>query len=436
MRIAIIGAGALGSAIGGALAMGGADVLLVTRNKAHVAAVNADGLTMRIDGEDRPVRLAAATPQDARGPVDLAIMLAKSFHTEQAMREAVALVGPSTTVLSLQNGLGHEETLARVVGADKVIAGKTYAGGVFLAPGHVIAGIKGKETIIGELDGAPSGRVEAIAAAFRAAGLDIVVSDNIRGVMWDKLLVNVATGALAAITRLTYGDLYRVPEIEAAAIAAVGEAIAVARAEGIALETRDPRAAWEKARAGLPAAFKTSMLQSLEKGSVTEIDFINGAVVRAGARLGVATPVNATLLACVKGAERALAATPSAAGAYLEHAAIFVRDLPWHVRFFEAVCGWRVRQIDGEADAPRQVWLGGAQLIAAPGFDGAEGRVNHIGVRCADVEAAIAAALAFEGVGHLAKGRNWLTLPEGLIVELLPASAAAVGVALTVRPDL
>ena len=267
MRIAIIGAGALGSAIGGALATGGADVLLVTRNRAHVDAGNANGLLMRIDGEHRPARLAAALPQDAREPVDLAIMLAKSFHTEQAMRDAIALVGPKTTVLSLQNGLGHEETLARVVGAEKVIAGKTYAGGVFLAPGHVIAGVNGKETIIGELDGVRSARVAAIADVLARAGLDLRLSDDIRGVMWDKLLVNVATGALAAITRLTYGDLYRVPEIEATALAAVREALEVARAEGIALATSDPRAAWEKARAGLPAAFKTSLLQSLRKGT-------------------------------------------------------------------------------------------------------------------------------------------------------------------------
>lgn len=436
MKIAIIGAGALGSALGGALAMGGADVMLTTRNKAHVDAINANGLIMRIDGEDVAVRLRAITPDQASHPVDTAIVLAKSFHTEQAVRHAMALIGPRTTVISLQNGLGHEETLAAIVGADKVIAGKTYAGGVFLAPGHVVAGTKGKETIVGELNGASTPRVEAIAEAFRAAGLDIQVSDDIRGVMWDKLLVNVATGALAAVTRLTYGDLYAVPEIEETAIAAVGEAMAVARAQGVALETQDPRAAWVKAGAGLPSVFKTSMLQSLEKGSITEIDFINGSVVRAGRRLGVPTPVNATLVACVKGVERALSAKPTASGAYLEHAAIKVRDLDWHSRFFETVCGWQVRQIDGDADAPRQVWLGGAQLIATQGFDGAEGRVHHLGVRCADVDAACARALAIEGVGHLEKGRNWLTLPEGLIVELLPASAAAVGVALTVKPDL
>jgi 2-dehydropantoate 2-reductase len=123
--------------------------------------------------------------------------------------------------------------------------------------------------------------------------------------MWDKLLVNIATGALSGITRLPYGELYAVPELEVTAMAAVAEAIAVANASGIALETVHPRDAWVKAGSGLPPEFKASMLQSLEKGSVTEVDFINGAVVRAGAKAGVPTPVNATLVACVKGIERA-----------------------------------------------------------------------------------------------------------------------------------
>lgn len=126
----------------------------------------------------------------------------------------------------------------------------------------------------------------------------------------------------------------------------------------------------------------------------------------------------------------------SGAAGYLEHVAFRVRDIAWHIRFFSAVLGWQVRQIDGDEAAPRQVWLGGAQLIAAPEFDGTEGRANHIGVRCADVEAAMEAAYAFEGVTADPRGKNWLTLPEGFVVELLPASARAVTTALTVHPEL
>jgi 2-dehydropantoate 2-reductase len=209
-------------------------------------------------------------------------------------------------VLSLQNGLGHEDILAEAVGQERVLAGKTYAGGVLIGAGHIIGGTQGKDTHIGELNGEVTPRVTRIAEVFNQAGLLTYVSKNIMGTMWDKLLVNVATGALSGITRLTYGELYKLPEVEACAVAAVAEAMAVAKAKGIALTVTDPHQPWVKAAAGLPAEFKASMLQSLEKGSVTEIDFVNGAVVRWGAKLGVPTPVNQTLVACMKGVERGL----------------------------------------------------------------------------------------------------------------------------------
>jgi 2-dehydropantoate 2-reductase len=307
MKICMLGAGALGSAIGGTLAAGGSDVTLVDVYQAHVDAVNTHGLHMRVGDGERVVNLRATTNARDVGVVDLVIVLVKSFSTREAMIAAKSMVGANTVVMSLQNGLGHEDILADVVGPERVIAGKTYVGGVFLGPGRVIAGTTGKETLIGELDGADTPRVQAIAAEFEHAGLPVVVSGNIYGAMWDKLLVNVATGALAGITSLTYGDLYVVKEIEECAIAAVAEAMTVAKANGIELTIREPREAWAKASEGLPADFKTSMLQSLEKGGPTEIDFINGSVVRWGARRGVATPVNQALVACIKGIEHRLA---------------------------------------------------------------------------------------------------------------------------------
>ncbi len=310
MKIGVLGAGALGCAIGGVLTEAGHEVWLINRNAAHVEAMTQRGLMLRTDGVDRTVRVRAVTSavgvDSASRPADLLIVLVKSFHTEDAMRSAVSLVGPQTTVLSLQNGLGHEDVLAEMVGRDKLLAGKTYVGGTQLAPGHVIAGTRQKLTMIGELDGAVSARAKAIAAVFNAAGLDTTVSDNILGTIWDKLLVNVATGALSGITRLPYGELYQVPELEACAVAAVTEAMAVARACGVRLSITNPVDAWHMAGAGLPFEFKPSMLQSLEKGSITEIDYINGAVVQQGARHGIPTPVNQTLVAAIKGIERSL----------------------------------------------------------------------------------------------------------------------------------
>ena len=302
----MLGAGALGSAIGGTLARGGSDVTFVDPFEAHVDAINRSGLRMQTGAEERVVRVKAVTTASTLSPMDLVIVLVKSFHTRAAIEAAAPrIVGPGTVVMSLQNGMGHEDILADAIGREHVMAGKTYVGGVFLEPGRIIAGTEGKETLIGELNGNVSDRARAIAAEFGRAGLTTIVSDNIAATIWDKLLINVATGAVAGITRLTYGDLYQVPEIEASAIAAVAEAMAVAKAEGIKLSITDPRDAWVKASAGLPAAFKTSMLQSLEKGQMTEIDFINGAVVRAGAKVNVPTPVNSTLVACIKGIERA-----------------------------------------------------------------------------------------------------------------------------------
>lgn len=306
MTICIVGAGALGCAIGAALSDAGSNVWLINRSAEHVDAMRAHGLRIVGPQGERSVPVQAAPSCADIGTVDLVIVLVKSFHTRAAIEGARPAIGPDTAVLSLQNGLGHEDILAEVVGRERVLAGKTYVGGVLLGPGRIISGTAGKHTYLGELDGSRSARVLAIAAEFERAGLATTVSDNILGTMWDKLLVNVATGALSGITRLSYGGLYAVPELRDTALAAVAEAIAVARAGGVRLSIETPEQAWDKAAEGLPADFKASMLQSLEKGSTTEIDFINGAVVRGGAKHGVPTPVNAALVGCIKGIERAL----------------------------------------------------------------------------------------------------------------------------------
>lgn len=307
LKIAILGAGALGCAIGAKLSEAGHEVWLVNRSLAHVEAIRREGL--RIDDAEgsRRIEIRATTRAAEAGAVDLVVVLVKSFHTEAAMRGAMELIGPGTLVLSLQNGLGHEDVLADIVGRERVLAGKTYVGGVLRGPGHIQSGVTGKTTYIGELDGRATHRVLDIAQAFNAAGLATTVSDNIMGTMWDKLLINVATGALTGVTGLSYGQLYDEPLLKATALAAVAEAMNVARAANVSLTITDPEQAWVLAAEGLPPAFKTSMLQSLEKGSVTEIDFINGAVVRGGQRHHVPTPVNATLVACIKGIERAMA---------------------------------------------------------------------------------------------------------------------------------
>ena len=303
MKICMLGSGALGSALGGVLTEAGHQVWLVDSWLEHVDAMNRRGLVLRDGGVDRTVKVKARTSADGIGPADLVVVLVKSYHTREAIEKAGAIVGPDTAVMSLQNGLGHEEILSQVVGREHVLAGKTYAGGVVLGPGHVIAGTRGKQTYIGELDGRITERAKEIAETFSRAHLPTTVSTNIMGTMWDKLLINVATGALSGITRLPYGGLYSVPELKQCALGAVREAIDVAKALGVKLTSENPEDAWALAAEGLPAEFKASMLQSIEKGAPTEIDFINGSVVRWGERCHVPTPLNKALVACVKGIE-------------------------------------------------------------------------------------------------------------------------------------
>lgn len=304
LKICVLGAGSLGCAIGGVLTEAGNDVWLINRNADQVDAMTSRGLILTENGEDRAVQVKASTTAKDAGVVDLVLVLVKSFHTKEAMEASTSLLGPDTVVLSLQNGAGHEDILTEIVGRERILAGKTYAGGTQYRVGQVTVGTKGRDTIIGELDGSKSDRLQRIVDQFNAADLLTHTSSNIMGTIWDKLLVNVATGALSGVSSLTYGDLYDTPEVVDCALAAVAEGMAVAKASGIELSTKEPRETWDKAADGMPLDFKASILQSLEKGSISEVDYINGAVVSQGAKVGVPTPINQTLVACIKGIER------------------------------------------------------------------------------------------------------------------------------------
>lgn len=308
MKICMLGTGSLGSTIGGTLAQGGSEVYFVDQWKEHIDKINEDGLKMTDEKEDWYVKVDARTSAEGMGPVDLVIVLVKSFATKEAVSQLkeTNVIGGNTLVMSLQNGLGNEETIAEVVGEANVISGKTYVGGRLLSPGYVSAGVKGKYTYIGELTGEITDRIQAVCDEFNKAGLLCEVSDNIKGLIWDKLLINVAAGALCGITRLPYGPLYEEEYIKETAVAAIQEGIDVAKAAGVKLKSEDPEYPWYAASEGLPETFKTSILQSLELKRPTEIDFINGSVVEWGKKFGIPTPVNRTLVTCVKGIEKFL----------------------------------------------------------------------------------------------------------------------------------
>lgn len=295
MKIAIIGAGAMGCLYGAKLsAVAQTEVVLLDVWKEHVDAINQEGLFMEEDGALLEYhQLKATTDAASVGQVDLAIVFVKSTLTTQAMENNQAVFGPNTVALTLQNGLGNVESIRSKMNEDNVIAGTTAHGATMLAPGKMRHAGTGK-TVIGELSGKRSERIQEIASVFAAAGLEIEISHNVLGLIWDKLLVNVGINALTGITGLTNGALLAYPEIEALLEGAVAEAVAVAKAKGILLGFADPIAhAKEVCKA--TAANKSSMLQDILNHKLTEINMINGAVVREGIAHGVATPVNAVL---------------------------------------------------------------------------------------------------------------------------------------------
>lgn len=314
MKVCMLGSGSLGSTIGGTLAEAGNEVYLIDQWAGHVNAINENGLYL-IDGaqdnHERYVKVKAQTNYENIGPADLVIVLVKSFATKTAIEEAKAssIIGEHTLVMSLQNGLGNEEAIIEVIGKNKVIGGKTYVGGLLLEPGKVMGTTKGKYTYIGEMDGKVTDRIKHVAEELTKSGILTEVLPNISGLIWDKLLINVAAGALCGVTKLPYGGLYDTyghfvhPELKQTGLAAINEGIAVAKANGVVLSTENAEDIWYKTSAGLPDGFKTSILQSLEKRATTEVDYINGAVVRWGKECNIPTPVNETLVACVKGLE-------------------------------------------------------------------------------------------------------------------------------------
>jgi 2-dehydropantoate 2-reductase len=222
----------------------------------------------------------------------------KTTLTAKAMAENKAAIGPKTIVLSLQNGLGNIEQMATVVSEQNILAGTTAHGATLLGPGQIRHAGRGK-TILGELNGETTDRVREVAALFAAAGLETEISGNVIGLIWDKLLVNVGINALTAITMLQNGRLTQSPELTELMEAAVAEGAAVAAASGIKLGFSDP-VAHTKEVSIATGQNRSSMLQDILNGRKTEIDMINGAIVREGQKVGVPAPVNRTLTNLVK----------------------------------------------------------------------------------------------------------------------------------------
>ncbi|MCS3399731.1 2-dehydropantoate 2-reductase [Burkholderia thailandensis] len=303
MKIAMLGAGAMGSLFGGWLAEGGHDVTLVDVNAAHVDAIARDGLRLDTDrGERRVARLAALRPDGvaalAGAPPDLVIVFTKTLHTRAALAGARALFGPHTCVLTLQNGLGNVEVLAECVPRERILVGVTTRPADLAGPGHVRSHGAGWVRLM-SADGAMRPIVQASADALDRAGLNCTVDAGVWATIWEKVGFNAALNTLCAVTRCTVDALGAREDGPALAIAIVAEVAAVARAKGIEVDGRRMRENVLHA-IGEHRGHRPSMLQDVLAGRRTEIESINGAVVAAARELGVATPHVETLLRLVR----------------------------------------------------------------------------------------------------------------------------------------
>jgi 2-dehydropantoate 2-reductase len=305
MRIAIIGAGAMGSIFGAALTEADLDTALVDVSTPLVDRLNTDGLTIVQDGKERRVIVRAVSNPAALGIVDVALFLVKSYHTEPAASLARPVVGPDTVVASLQNGWGHGDVLASRFPASPIVLGVTYNSGTVLEPGRVVHGQpkKGK-CIVGPFTDAGADAAGLLARTLDRAGFPTEIGQDIRAEIWSKLVVTAAANAVSALTGYRSRALGEDPALGEVVDHLVREVVAVANAAGYDLD-EDERLRGTHEAIIAAGDGKASMLQDLEVGRRTEIDAINGAVVREAEVRGIDVPINRTILALVKGYETA-----------------------------------------------------------------------------------------------------------------------------------
>lgn len=303
IRISILGAGAMGSLFGGLLAEVGHDVELLDVDPAQVAAVREHGLLIRNDAGERRLAIPIVQPHAATRQPDWLIVFTKAMHTQGALTAARHLIGPQTRLLSLQNGLGNAEKLVGFADASRVAIGMTTVPADLVAPGEVHSHGQSKTRIV-MVDGGKDAALASLAAALDAAGLPCAVDPDAVVAIWEKVAFNVALNSLCAVTQRTVGGLGSAAEGRRLAHAVASEVLAVAQAEGLAVLP-------ERAHATIDHALdhhgghRPSMLQDLLARRPAEIETLNGAVVRAAERHGIAVPRTETLYTLVKLAEHA-----------------------------------------------------------------------------------------------------------------------------------
>ncbi len=300
MKIAVMGAGGVGGFFGAKLAGGGADVAFIARGE-HLDAIRRGGLKVTSPLGDLHIHPARATDDPAAigAPVDVVMVCVKMWDIESAARAIRPIVGPETLVIPFENGVEAPPRLAAVLGEGPVIGGSAHISALVSRPGVVSHNGTLARIYFGEREGGPSRRGERFLKSCVAAGVDAELSQNIGRVIWEKFVFIAAFSGMTALLRKPIGPIRADPETWAMFLAAMEEAAAVARANGVVFDT-DPVGAWLPAIAKMPEDYRASMLEDLERGKRLELPWLSGAVARMARELGVAAPVNAFIAAALK----------------------------------------------------------------------------------------------------------------------------------------
>jgi 2-dehydropantoate 2-reductase len=291
MKIAVIGPGALGCLLACFLFEAKEDVVLVDYRPERAALLRERGIQLKTaDGDQRIIRVPIALAAEIQ-PRDLAVMTVKAHQTRMAASALPLLLAPQGLALTLQNGLGNLEDMAKEMGPEYLLAGVAYLGATRTGEGQIIFAGQGF-TYIGAPQGSkvPPAKVAEVVEVFRRAGLKCQARENIEVIMWEKLLINVAINPLTALLRVPNGALLELPEAWELAAGAAAEAKAVAQAAGFQI-TGDPQVRLRRVCTAT-AANRSSMLQDVLAGKSTEIEALNAQVVKRGRALGIPTPIN------------------------------------------------------------------------------------------------------------------------------------------------
>ena len=313
MKIGIVGAGAMGSLFGGRLSQAGHEVLLFDINREHVEAIRRDGLIIEdlASGQREAVHPAATTKAEQLREVQILVIFVKSAATEAVARQFSQIAGKQTIAVTVQNGLGNEGILKRHFGAERTAAGVTSQGATFLGPGQIRHAGRGPTHLC--MSDRNNEKLKDFVGALNQAGLETDLEANIDDLIWSKLVINVGINALTALTGLANGRLLEFPDTKALMADLVAEAVTVAEKRGVQLAYSDPLVMVYQV-AEKTGGNRSSMLQDFDRKRQSEIDFINGAIVREAEALGLEVPVNRVITRLVRVLDAVHAEQPQGSG--------------------------------------------------------------------------------------------------------------------------